>query len=288
MKLQKVKYKELTAKQKEIFNFQKVAAQLADYGFNCIKLADDWKGADFLAYHKDGETLKVQLKGHGISIDEKYQGKDLWMCFAVKESWFLIPHDRLIEIVGSRTNWLNTKSWREGGTYVVTKPSRKMMEAISKFELGSPGLTEESHTKAPTVSPNELLKPTRSQRTLGSRDSHQRAKAKLVEHGYNILDLEEHGRLMAHQEETEQVVEVQLKTRVSIERRYVGKGLHLCFPTAKDDEERWYLIPHDRLVEIVGKRTNWLNTRSWRDNGAYNSRSPSKQLIEGIADSELR
>ena len=64
MKLQKVKYKELTAKQKEIFNFQKVAAQLADYGFNCIKLDDDWKGADFLAYHKDGETLKVQLKGH--------------------------------------------------------------------------------------------------------------------------------------------------------------------------------------------------------------------------------
>ena len=44
MKLQKVKYEELTAKQKEIFNFQKVAAQLADYGFNCIKLDDDWRG----------------------------------------------------------------------------------------------------------------------------------------------------------------------------------------------------------------------------------------------------
>ena len=64
MKLEKVQYEDLNSKQKEIYNFQKVAAILADYGFNCIKLADDWQGADFLAYHKDGgQTLKVQLKG---------------------------------------------------------------------------------------------------------------------------------------------------------------------------------------------------------------------------------
>ena len=30
---------------------QKSAAVLADYGFNRIKLDDDWNGADFLAYH---------------------------------------------------------------------------------------------------------------------------------------------------------------------------------------------------------------------------------------------
>ena len=42
MKLEKVQYENLNSKQKEIYNFQKVAAILADYGFNCIKLADDW------------------------------------------------------------------------------------------------------------------------------------------------------------------------------------------------------------------------------------------------------
>ena len=63
MELERVDYADLSSKQKEIFNFQKIAGALADYGFNCIKLADDWQGADFLAYHKDGEqTLKVQLK----------------------------------------------------------------------------------------------------------------------------------------------------------------------------------------------------------------------------------
>ena len=52
--LRRVDYRELNGKQQEIYNFQKVAARFADYGFNCIKLDDDWMGADFLAYHKDG------------------------------------------------------------------------------------------------------------------------------------------------------------------------------------------------------------------------------------------
>ena len=54
---------EIAIYEKEPHPFQKVAALLADYGFNCIKLDDDWQGADFLAFHKDGATtLRVQLK----------------------------------------------------------------------------------------------------------------------------------------------------------------------------------------------------------------------------------
>ena len=60
MKIKKINYKNLNGKQKEIYNFQIVAAELVEYGFNCIKLADDWNGVDFLAYHYEGhETLKV-------------------------------------------------------------------------------------------------------------------------------------------------------------------------------------------------------------------------------------
>ncbi len=60
MELRRISYSELNSRQREIFNFQKVAALLAEYGFNCIKLSDDWQSADFLAYHKDGkETLRV-------------------------------------------------------------------------------------------------------------------------------------------------------------------------------------------------------------------------------------
>jgi len=54
---QNVNYKDLNARQKEDHNFQKVAARLADYGFNCLRLTDDWQGADFIACHIDGETF---------------------------------------------------------------------------------------------------------------------------------------------------------------------------------------------------------------------------------------
>ena len=65
MKLRRVDYDRLNSKQKEIYNFQKSAAVLADYGFNCIKLADDWRGADFLAYHKDGDETLTRISHQG-------------------------------------------------------------------------------------------------------------------------------------------------------------------------------------------------------------------------------
>ena len=65
-----VPYADLNSRQKENHNFQKVAARLADYGYNCLRLTDDWQGADFMACHVDGETiLKVQLKGR-LTIDK--------------------------------------------------------------------------------------------------------------------------------------------------------------------------------------------------------------------------
>ena len=135
MKLIKVKYSELNGKQKEIFNFQKVAAELADFGFNCIKLADDWQGADFLAYHKDGgDTLKVQLKAR-LTIDKKYIGKNIFMTFPIKNNWYLIAHKELVEIVGKNTSWLETDSWKNKGSYSSASPSKVLIEAIKHAKL---------------------------------------------------------------------------------------------------------------------------------------------------------
>lgn len=135
MKLAKIQYSELNAKQKEVFNFQKMAGELADFGFNCIKLADDWQGADFLAYHKDGSnTLKVQLKAR-LSIAKKYIGKELYMAFPIKGYWYLIEHETLVEIVGETTQWLDSSSWREHGAYSSKSPNRSLIEALSPWRL---------------------------------------------------------------------------------------------------------------------------------------------------------
>ena len=70
MKFNKVNYNELNAKQKENYNFHKVAAALAEYGYNSMRLNDDWQGADFIAVKGD-EMLKIQLKGR-FTVDKKY------------------------------------------------------------------------------------------------------------------------------------------------------------------------------------------------------------------------
>jgi len=145
-RFEKVSYDNLNSKQKELFNFQKIAATLADYGFNCIKLADDWQGADFLAYHINGATtLKVQLKSR-LTIDQKYCKKDIWMAFPHKNFWYLIEHDRLVEKVREKTDWLNSSSWidKHGYSSVCINAGLLGILVENKLEPSSgPALSEE-------------------------------------------------------------------------------------------------------------------------------------------------
>lgn len=135
MKLKRIKYSELNGKQKEIYNFQKVASELAEFGFNCIKLADDWQGADFLAYHKDGgDTLKVQLKAR-LTIDKKYQGKQIYITFPHKNDWYLIEHDKLVSIIQKNTSWLKSESWLKKGIYSSASPNKEVLNAIAYAKL---------------------------------------------------------------------------------------------------------------------------------------------------------
>ena len=103
MKLERIKYEQLNARQKENFNFHKVAAILADYGYNSMKLNDDWEGADFIAIHNNGEQIiKVQLKAR-ISVDQKYLGKDIYIAVLLgQKSCFLYPHDELYNFIANR------------------------------------------------------------------------------------------------------------------------------------------------------------------------------------------
>jgi hypothetical protein len=136
VKLTKVNYEELNSRQQEIFNFQKVAALLADYGYNCIKLADDWQGADFLAYHKDQSgTLKVQLKSR-LSIAKKYLEKSIYIAFPLGAEWFLVEHDRLVDLINMHASWwMESQSWREHGLYHSKNPNKKLMAALAEFRL---------------------------------------------------------------------------------------------------------------------------------------------------------
>lgn len=128
----KVNYGDLSSPQKENFNFQKISAVLADYGFATIRLTDDWNGADFLALHKDGETLKIQLKSR-LTVCGKYQDKDLWIAAPYTGGWFVYPHDESIPIIESASPFRNSQSWQDGKLYTWPTPSKALVQALSPF-----------------------------------------------------------------------------------------------------------------------------------------------------------
>ena len=125
----KIDYSELNSKQKENFNFHKVSSALADYGFNSMRLNDDWQGADFIAVHKDGDTmLKVQLKGR-FCIDKKYLGKEIWIAFIENNLVKIYKHDEAVASLNDKVK--NSKSWVEEGSYSWNKTPVRYDNIIS-------------------------------------------------------------------------------------------------------------------------------------------------------------
>jgi hypothetical protein len=144
MILNQINYVELNARQKENYNFQKVPAILADYGFSTVRLTDDWQGADFVAQNMlNNEFLKIQLKTR-IIIAKKYERKDLWICFKIKhgkayDEWYLVKHDALMDLVltkykpDSEKGVKNSKSWNKekGGAYSWPRPRKELWSLIN-------------------------------------------------------------------------------------------------------------------------------------------------------------
>ena len=144
MGFEHIDYREKTgknSKQIEIYNFHKAAGVLVEYGFDCIRVSDDWEGADFLAHHKGtGETLMVQLKTC-LVVDEKYNDfKDLYMCFPLDgtDNWYLIKHTRLMEIARQHApQWFESNRWKGSHEYWSYTATKEMRHALEEFEYKS-------------------------------------------------------------------------------------------------------------------------------------------------------
>ncbi|MBZ5601564.1 MAG: hypothetical protein LAO79_04590 [Acidobacteriia bacterium] len=130
MRFERVDYGLLNSRQRENFNFAKLAAALADYGFSAMRLSDDWKGADLIAVHIDGEhDMKVQLKGR-LTFDKKYAGKGIWVAFRQGDSWYLYDHDELFGRLSGRIETSN--AWQDDGSYSWPEPpawAKAMLES---------------------------------------------------------------------------------------------------------------------------------------------------------------
>lgn len=133
MKLERINYKELNAKSQEAYNFHKMASVLADYGYNCIWLPNDWNGADFIAMHVDGVSdVKVQLKG-GISLDKKYYGKNLYIGFIEQGDLYIYPHDLVMNLV--EPSLANDQRWLGKGLYFQTRITKRFKEILDPYKI---------------------------------------------------------------------------------------------------------------------------------------------------------
>ena len=133
--LTRICFSALDNKQREAYHYQKVSAILADYGLTCNWLIADWRGADFVAVGVDGIALPIQLKSGGYEINKKFCAyKDLWMLFPNGEDWYLIKHNDLVEIAGTTTNHLQSKSWTETGKYSISSanPKRRIPSQLAE------------------------------------------------------------------------------------------------------------------------------------------------------------
>lgn len=130
----RVSYEKLNAKQQESYNYQKLSAKMAEYGFTTILLNDDWNGADFIALHANKESvIKVQLKGR-LSFNRNYIGKNLYIAFREDNIWYLYPHDDVLEKFKKHSNNADIdRKWIEQGTYSSNKLSKWMKDMLSEF-----------------------------------------------------------------------------------------------------------------------------------------------------------
>lgn len=131
----RVPYTGLNSRQKENYNFHKVAARLADFGFTSLRLTDDFEGADFVALHVDGVTmLRVQLKSR-LTLDRKYMGRGIHVAFRVDDGIFLYPHDEMVSRVRETGALDGTVSWDEAGHYTWPHPPAWAMAILKEYKL---------------------------------------------------------------------------------------------------------------------------------------------------------
>jgi len=135
MDFKHIQYDALNTRQKELYNFHKFAGRLVEYGYYSIKLSDDWQGADFLACHFNGvDFIKVQLKGK-MSIDQKYEGKQIHIAFRHGKDYYIYPHDEMMEWILETSNVGNTATWRNTGRHHSRQPTKRALEFLKPYRI---------------------------------------------------------------------------------------------------------------------------------------------------------
>ena len=112
-------------------------------------------------------------------------------------------------------------------------------------------------------------------RKLNSRQkenyNYQKISSILADYGYSTIRLSDDWQsadFIAQHYKDRVFLKVQLKGRLGIDKKYMEKGIWICF-RAKN-KKYFYLYPHDEMANYILENSNVSNTTSWRIKGRYN------------------
>lgn len=92
--------------------------------------------------------------------------------------------------------------------------------------------------------------------------------AALADYGFVTMRLSDDWQgadFIAQHIDGQTMLRVQLKGRLSIAKKYMGKSLYICF----QDNDGWYFVPHDDFVAWAEENTKICTTHSWKVKGEY-------------------
>lgn len=105
----------------------------------------------------------------------------------------------------------------------------------------------------------------------------QKISSLLADFGYSTIRLSDDWNgadFIAQHHDGNVFLKVQLKGRLSFSKKYKDKELMVCFRVG----EKWFLYPHDELLEKVTGEGLMVGTKSWDEHGAYDFPRLSKRL----------
>lgn len=137
MRFERIDLSQMSPSEVRKYNYNKVTAALSDYGFSTELLPEGQFVWDFVATQEHtGKKIKVLIRPQ-MTLEKKFLGKDIYICFLEGSNWYIYPHDQHYEHVRITSNLMDTSSWKKEGTFTVSKLSAQNKLAIAPFKIAA-------------------------------------------------------------------------------------------------------------------------------------------------------
>ena len=101
--------------------------------------------------------------------------------------------------------------------------------------------------------------------------NYQKISSVLANYGYTTIKLSadwQTADFIAQHIDGKTFLKVQLKGRLTIDKKYIDKNIWIGFNVNK----QWYLYPHDEIANHILENSNVSNTVSWKKKGIHHWR----------------